>query len=135
MDRQKRVHSREWEKILSEQAESGLSASHFCRDRGIRPSSYFSAKKRQRLAQSQSVAADSPARNVSPPPDRKSGITASAALRSTFLSVQLSDETGTVSCSAPAIRVQLRGGHQIWVESGFDAAHLRHLVAVLESAS
>jgi hypothetical protein len=34
-----------------------------------------------------------------------------------------------------AIRVQLRSGHQLWVGSAFDSAHLGRLVAVLESAS
>jgi hypothetical protein len=47
----------------------------------------------------------------------------------------MADKSGAVHREFSAIRVQLRGGHQLWVGAGFDAAHLGRLVAVLESAS
>lgn len=54
---------------------------------------------------------------------------------SAFVSVLLSDENSDDPSCGAAIRVRLRGGHQLWAASGFDAAHLRRLVAVLETAS
>ena len=63
------------------------------------------------------------------------GTAASVPKRATFVSLQVSDESDDVAHQSPAIRVQLRGGHQLWVGAGFDAAHLSRLVAALESAS
>lgn len=135
MEPKSRVRGEVWARILEEQAASGQSASHFCRGRGIRPSSFFSAKKRARLAQVPGVSAEFPTDQVLLPAMRSTGDVEHGDQRSTFLSVQVSDEVVAASCAGRSIRVQLRGGHQLWVESEFDSAHLRRLVAVLESAS
>ena len=135
MDAKTRVSGEAWARILVEQAASGQSAIHFCRERGIRPSSFFSAKKRERLAQSPSGLAELPSGQASRPARRRSGIVSHSAQGSTFLSVKMSDEVVTASCTGSAIRVQLRSGHQLWVESEFDSAHLSRLVAVLDPAS
>jgi hypothetical protein len=118
----------EWEAILAAQATSGLSASGFCKERGIRPSSFFSARKKQRIAQSDS---DSPAMTSdfsAPQPNLRS----SPAARPSFVSVQLADPPSESPCSGTKIRVQLRSGHQLWVSAGFDANHLGRLIGVLE---
>ena len=135
MDTRNRLSHADWEKILAEQRKSGLSGSRFCLARGIKRTSYYSATKRHRLAQAMTAAADLSARKASQAPDLKAATTDSVPTRTAFISVQVSDESGEVRREASAIRVQLRGGHQLWVGAGFDAAHLGRLVAVLESAS
>ena len=135
MEIRNRQRSRDWEAILAEHAESGLSASRFCKARGIRPSSYFSAKKRQRIALAMSTAAGMPETKTVVPTNQRVGIVASAKQNTPFVSVQVSDGFGDCASSDTAIRVQLRSGHQLWIASGFDAVHLGRLVAVLESAS
>ncbi len=135
MDTRNRVSGVGWEKIFAEQARSGLSIKRFCLEHGIKPTSYYSATKRQRQMPAMPTAADSSARNASPAQDFTMGTAASVPKRATFVSVQVSDESDDVAHQSPAIRVQLRGGHQLWVGAGFDAAHLSRLVAALESAS
>jgi hypothetical protein len=135
MDRRNRLSHADWEKILAEQAKSGLSGSRFCLGRGIKRTSYYSATKRHRLAQAMTAATDLSARKASHAPELKAGTTASVSTGTSFVSVQVSDKSGEVHREASAIRVQLRGGHQLWVGAGFDATHLGRLVAVLESAS
>jgi hypothetical protein len=135
MDTRNRLSRADWEMILTEQAKSGLSAKRFCLERGIKPTSFYSATKRHRLALAMPTAADLSVRKTSPARDLTTGTAASLSKRATFVSVEISDELGQAHREAPAIRVQLRGGHQLWVGAGFDAAHLGRLVALLESAS
>jgi hypothetical protein len=135
MDTRNRLSHADWEEILAEQAKSGLSGSRFCLERGIKRTSYYSATKRHRLAQAMTAADDLSARKASQLPELATGTTANVPTRTAFISVQVSDESGEVHRGASAIRVQLRGGHQLWVGAGFDATHLGRLVAVLESAS
>jgi hypothetical protein len=130
-----RLSSADWGKILAEQAESGLSASCFCRERGIKPTSYFSAKKRLRLAQARPTAAGLSSGKAPLSAVLRMGTAANVSQRAAFVSVQVSDESGAAPQDVTAIRVQLRSGHQLWVGPGFDAAHLGRLVGVLESAS
>ena len=127
------MRSKDWETILGEQAESGLSAIRFCKERGIMPSIYFSAKKRQRMALSMSTAAGMAETRTFVPTNQRVGILASAKQNTPFVSVQVSDGFGDGPSSDTAIRVQLRNGHQLWIASGFDASHLRSLLAVLEA--
>ena len=135
MDTRNRLSPADWEKILAEQVKSGQSAKRYCQERGIKPTSYYSATKRHRLAQAMTAADNLSARKASQAPDLKAATTGSVPTHTAFIAVQVSDESGEVGREASAIRVQLRGGHQLWVGAGFDAAHLGRLVAVLESAS
>lgn len=135
MNTRNRVSGVDWEEIFAERARSGLSIKRFCLAHGIKPTSYYSATKRKRQAPAMPTVADSPARNASPPEDLTTGTAASVSNRAAFVSVQVSDECGDVAHRSPTIRVQLRGGHQLWVGAGFDASHLSRLVAALESAS
>lgn len=135
MDMRHRVRGREWERILAEQVASGQSASQYCQERGIRPSSFFSAKKRARVAQSLADAAEVASSQVSVQPERTASIADVGSRGAAFLPVQVLTETVTASRAGAATRVQLRSGHQLWVDVDFDAGHLHRLVAVLESAS
>lgn len=134
MNVRNRVSGVDWEEILAKQARSGLSAKQFCLEHGIKPTSYYSATKRQRLAQA-IPAADLAAKKASRAAELKAAATGNVSTPAAFVSVQVSDESDDVAHQAPALRVQLRGGHQLWVGAGFDAAHLSRLVAALESAS
>lgn len=126
-------HSRQyWEEILAEQATSGQTATGFCRERAITPSSFFSAKKRQRLAHSKAITTAFPARPA--PFEAQKTVDSVPATRAAFVAVQVAEPSGDDGRTASAIRVQLRSGHHLWVASEFDSSHLRRLVSVLESA-
>ena len=135
MDTRNGLSDADWEKILAEQAKSGLSGSRFCLARGIKRTSYYSATKRHRLAQAMTAADNLSARKATQVPEPKAGTTDSVLTPTAFVSVQIAGKFGAVHRELSAIRVQLRGGHQLWVGAGFDAAHLGRLVAVLESVS
>jgi fructosamine-3-kinase len=135
MDTRNRLSHADWEKILAEQIKSGQSAKRYCLERGIKPTSYYSATKRHRLSQAMTAADNLSARRATQVPAPKAGTTDSVPTHAAFVSVQIADKSGAVHRESAAIRVQLRGGHQLWVGAGFDAAHLGRLVAVLESAS
>ena|SRR5215472_7121556 len=97
-----------WRGIVSEQIASGQSVAAFCKERGVTSSQVFAWKKRLREAES-----------------------------AQFVEVQIkpgepSREIGIRQQQAKAIEVRLCGGRSIAVEPGFDADHLRALLAVLE---
>ena len=135
MDTRNRLSHADWEKILAEQVKSGQSAKRYCLERGIKPTSYYSATKRHRLAQAITAADNLSARKTTRGPDPKADTTDSVPTHTAFVSVQIANNSGEVGGEASSIRVQLRGGHQLWVGAGFDAAHLGRLVGVLESSS
>jgi transposase-like protein len=96
-----------WRAIVSEQVASGQSVAAFCKERGVTLSQVFAWKKRL----------------------RESG-------KAQFVEVQIKPaeplcEIGVRQQTKP-IEVRLRGGRSIAVEPGFDADHLRALLAVLE---
>jgi transposase-like protein len=96
-----------WRAIVSEQIASGQSVAAFCRERGVTSSQVFAWKKRLREAE-----------------------------RAQFVEVQIEPaeplpELG-IRQQAKAIEVRLFKGRSIAVEPGFDADHLRALLAVLE---
>jgi transposase-like protein len=96
-----------WRGLVSEQVESGKSMSAFCRDRGLRASQLFSWKKRFR------------------------GVGAAK-----FLEVAVHpplEALPALAARGSAIEVRLNGGRSLVVEPGFNANHLRALLAVLES--
>jgi hypothetical protein len=96
-----------WRAIVSEQIASGQSVAAFCKARGVTSSQVFAWKKRLRVAE-----------------------------KAQFVEVQIKPaealcEIG-IRQQAKAIEVRLCGGRGIAVEPGFDADHLRALLAVLE---
>jgi transposase-like protein len=96
-----------WRAIVSEQISSGQSVAAFCKERGVTSSQVFAWKKRLREAE-----------------------------KAQFVEVQIEPavpmrEIGNQQ-QAKAIEVRLCGGRSIAVEPGFDADHLRALLAVLE---
>ena len=96
-----------WRAIMSEQVASGQSVAAFCKERGVTSSQVFAWKKRLREAE-----------------------------KAQFVEVQIKPaepprEIG-IRQQAKAIEVRLCGGRSIAVEPGFDADHLRALLAVLE---
>lgn len=97
-----------WLELVSEQSRSGQSVSVYCRERGLRQWQFYEWKKRLRD---------------------------SAAPEFVEVAVQPSPEI-TQRCAAQGsgIEIRLRKGRSLVVERGFDADHLRALLAVLESA-
>ncbi len=96
-----------WRGLVSEQAVSGKSVAAFCRERGVPASQMFSWKKRFREA--------------------TAGKFVEAAVKPQL------ESAPTVTTRGSAIEVRLTGGRSLVVEPGFNASHLRALLAVLES--
>ena len=96
-----------WRAIVSEQIASGQSVAAFCKERGVTSSQIFAWKKRLREAG-----------------------------KAEFIEVQVkpAEPLREVASRQPAaaIEVRLCGGRSILVEPGFNADHLRALLAVLE---
>src|SRR5512133_2750578 len=104
MGERKREAWTKWKKLVSEQRGSGQSVAAFCRERGLPVSQLFAWRKRLRQA----------------PPKP-------------FVEVQLvGAQPRPVAGNGRAIEIRFPGGHSIFVEPGFDAIHLRAVVAALE---
>ena len=96
-----------WRGLVSEQSKSGQTVAAFCRDRGIRDSQFYAWKKRIRRGE---------------------------AAEFVEVKVKASSEQRTPAPERyPAIEIRLSKGRSILVEPGFDASHLRALLAVLET--
>jgi hypothetical protein len=96
-----------WLELVSEQSQSGQSVAAFCHERGLRAWQFYEWKKRLReseTAKFAEVQVAAPAEPVRP-----------AGTRSN------------------AIEIRLKEGRSLVVEPGFQASHLRSLLAVLES--
>ncbi len=96
-----------WRGLVSEQISSGQTVAAFCRDRGIRGSQFYDWKKRVREAETAKfveVKVKESSEQRKPAPERY-----------------------------PAIEILLNKGRSLLVEFGFDASHLRALLAVLEA--
>ena len=96
-----------WRGVVSEQSQSGQTVAAFCRDRGIRDSQFYDWKKRVREGEA-----------------------------AKFVEVKLkasSEQRRPAPEHYPAIEIRLSKGRSILVEPGFDASHLRALLAVLET--
>ena len=91
-----------WRKLVSEQARSGQTVTAFCRERGQCRPYFFVWKKR---------------------------LCKGAAAK--FLEVQVGEPT-TREADDPRIEVRLQNGRSLVVGRGFDADHLRALLAVVE---
>ena len=96
-----------WRALVSEQSQSGQTVSAFCRDRGLRDSLFYDWKKRVREGE---------------------------AAKFVEVKVAKSGEQRTPAPERyPAIEIRLGKGRSLLVEPGFDASHLRALLAVLET--
>ena len=96
-----------WRGLVSEQSQSGQTVSAFCRDRGLSDSLFYDWKKRIReieAAKFVEVKVKESGEQRKPAPER-----------------------------SPAIEIRLSKGRGLLVEPGFDASHLRALLAVLET--
>jgi hypothetical protein len=92
-----------WRGLIAEQSGSGQSVAVFCRDRGLTTGQFFAWK--QRLPR---------------------------AAEEQFVEVQV-ERTAAPKTRCSAIEVHLAEGRRILVEPGFDAEHLRAVVAALET--
>ena len=96
-----------WRALVSEQSQSGQTVAAFCRDRGIRDSQFYDWKKRIREGEA-----------------------------AKFVEVKVkpsSEQRRPAPERYPAIEIRLNKGRSLLIEPGFDASHLRALLAVLEA--
>jgi hypothetical protein len=97
-----------WRGLVSEQVASGTSVAGFCRDRGLRDWQFYEWKKRLRC---------------------------SAAAPFIVVEVASTEAVSAQPGQMSGIEIRHRRGWSLMVEPGFDASHLRRLLAVLEMAS
>jgi transposase-like protein len=106
--RQSRTEQRaKWRGLFLEQLSSGQTVAAFCRDRGIRDSQFYDWKKRIREGEA-----------------------------AKFVEVKVkpsSEQRRPTPERYPAIEIRLNKGRSLLIEPGFDASHLRALLAVLEA--
>jgi hypothetical protein len=97
-----------WHGLVSEQVASGKSVAAFCRDGGFRAWQFYEWKKRLRPTE-----------------------------EARFIAVEVASTEAASTQAAPVsgIEIRHRRGWSAIVEPGFDANHLRRLLAVLEMAS
>ena len=96
---------RKWRKIVSEQARNGQSIATFCRERAVCAPQFFAWKKRLRQAEA-----------------------------GEFVELKLAAAAPEARAAhGEAIEVRLKSGRSLVVGPGFDADHLRALLAVIES--
>ena len=93
-----------WRKLISQQAKSGQSIAAFCRERRLCAPYFFQWKKRL-----------------------------SHAAGAEFVEVKVAARAVPSVARPATIEVRLRSGRSLLVEPGFDAPHLRALVAALET--
>ena len=103
---QRRKQARiKWRKLISQQAKSGQSVAAFCRERGRCAPHFFAWRKR--LAQ---------------------------AVAQKFVEVKVAAAPAAVPSVVlnPAIEIRLENHRRVLVRPGFDAEHLRAVLAALE---
>jgi transposase-like protein len=93
-----------WRKLVSEQARSGQSVKAFCREHGLCRPCFFVWKKRLQ-----------------------------EGLPMKFLEVQVTEHVPN-SFSDAGVEIRLKNGRSLMVRAGFDAEHVRVLLAVVEAA-
>jgi transposase-like protein len=96
-----------WRGLVSEQKRSGQSVAAFCRERGVSAPQFFAWKKRLSQAGAEQFVA--------------------------VQVVEAGEPSDPPTVHSRAIEVRLGGGRSAVVEPGFDADHLRALLAVLET--
>ncbi len=107
MDEQREQARAKWRDLISEQQQSGKSIAGFCRERGLRTWHFYEWKKR--LSETEA---------------------------SQFLEVRVrpaAESRQPAAVHGQGIEIRLNHGRSLVVEPGFDAHHLRALLAVLES--
>ena len=95
-----------WRGLIAEQGQSGQSVAAFCRERGLGPTHFFAWKKRL-----------------------------SQAGTGHFVEVQVlpaAEPAQPTMSHSQAIEIRLGAGRSVLVEPGFDAHHLRAVLAALE---
>lgn len=92
-----------WRRLVSEQTRSGQTVTAFCREHGL-SRPYFSAWKKKL---------------------QKSATT-------TFLEVQVTERAPS-TFSDGSVEIRLQNGRSLMVRPGFDAEHVRALLAVVEA--
>ena len=105
---QRRRSKRAWTKwrgLISEQARSGQTVAAFCRERNLCAPHFYWRKKRLR----ESKAAK-------------------------FVEVQVVEPSAEVPTSDSRIELRLQNGRSLLIGRGFDAEHVRALLAVVEAA-
>jgi hypothetical protein len=98
-----------WRGLLFEPSQSNQTVKAFCLERGIRDSLFYDWKKRLRESEMEK-----------------------------FVEVKVIRAEERAHCSASPgkpIEVRLNNGRSLVVEAGFDASHLRALLAVLETGA
>ncbi len=94
-----------WRGLIAEQVGSGQTVAVFCRERGLTTGQFFAWKQRLRRADEEQ-----------------------------FVEVHVEKkEAQAPKAHRRAIEVHLTEGRRIFVEPGFDAEHLRAVVAALEA--
>ena len=94
-----------WRRLISEQLRSGQTITAFCRDRGLGRPYFFAWKI---------------------------GLREDTAVK--FLEVQLT-EAAPKAAGDSRIEIRLQNGRSLLVGHGFDAEHMRALLAVVETSS
>jgi hypothetical protein len=92
-----------WRKLVSEQARSGQTVLAFCRERGLCRPYFFTWKKR---------------------------LQESATAK--FLEVQVTERAPRTADDV-GVEIRLQNGRSLMVRPGFDAEHVRALLAVVEA--
>jgi transposase-like protein len=95
---------RKWRRLVSEQARSGRTVKAFCHEHGLCRPYFFVWKKR--------LKEDRPTK---------------------FLKVQVK-ERGPSTLGDAGVEIRLQNGRSLMVKPGFDAEHVRALLAVVEAA-
>jgi hypothetical protein len=96
-----------WGGLVSEQVASGKSVASFCRDRGFRVWQFYEWKERLRPSEAAAFVA---------------------------VKVASTEAVPVEPASMSGIEIGHRSGWSLVVEPGFNASHLRRLLAVLEMA-
>ena len=111
-----------WRGLVAEQWQSGQGVATFCRERGLRSGQFFAWKKRLREAETPKFVAVEvgPVAETKRPAPEPPG-------------TGLCPWSGALVMHDGAIEVRLMRGRSLVVEPGFDAHHLRALLAVLEA--
>jgi transposase-like protein len=102
-----------WRAIIAEQRESGLGMAEFCRQRSIRPTTFYGW--RQKLEG----------------PDRRGRRRSVSPRPSAFVSVKLASAKAAGSSSV--LEIRLRGGRAVLVRDRFERDLLIELVTTLET--
>ena len=120
----------DWWELVSEQSGSGQGVTVFCRELGIRTSSFYGWKKRLGVVDANKAAVPTEGTSTA-------GQKAAAEPPVRFLELKLAATAEPIKPSITPdsmIEVRLPHGRSLMVAPGFDAMHLERLLAVLDSA-